>query len=195
MASPLAILRSVSGEEPRNTILWKWREAVSRALDNIERAYAISFPALRVGRGATAPSTIEAGPSLGYQMGVDYLLYAEEPLHPLRDASRPIICGLGWAPTASEAAKTVTWTLNIGFEEEGHSVAVADFSVSASEIAVPATAALYARTALLIPSASLAAVPGADELHIQITRGASEFGPTSAPAIHHLAVLQPITLE
>lgn len=167
-----------------SSLLGQWRLAVADRFADVD----VGYPQLRVGRGLTAPTAIEAGPSMGWQMDVGFLLYAERPLHSKRDPAQNIILGLGWAPTSSEAGKTVTWQFAIGLEMAGSLVSTVDLTLTAADIAVPETAAEYVRTSVQIPAASIPST--ADEIHVRITRVLTELDPTASPAIHHLVVVQ-----
>jgi hypothetical protein len=152
----------------------------------------IVFPQIRIGGGATAPTLIEAGPTLGWLFTIGDLLYCEVPLPSNVDRTQPVVIGIAWAPSGSEVGKTVRWQTDIGFEENGALVtAISD--TRTADAAVPAVAATYVRTGISIPAATWAADPDTDEFHIRVTRVASAGAePVAEPGIHHIAVIFPI---
>jgi hypothetical protein len=174
--------------------LGEWAQKVSLDLDAVAEAYDITFPTLRL--SPTVPPTIvEAGPTLGYLFvpgPPGNYLYAESPFHPRVDRSKSVIIGLGWAPAASEVGRTATWSLSIGLEKTGALVTAIDLTKTLSDLAVPAVAATYQRSAFVLSAAEWAADPDTDEMHIRITRLASTGVEATLPGVHHLAVIQPL---
>jgi hypothetical protein len=150
----------------------------------------VVFPQIRIGLGATAPAIIEAGPTTGWLFAVGSLAYSETPLHPRLNRTQNIVVGIGWAPSGSQAGRTVTWRLAVLFAELGSTVTVIDETIDALDQAVPPVVATYARSSFVITPAMLAAHPTADELHMRLTRVATAADPAVPPGLHHVAVIQ-----
>lgn len=178
----------VFNEEYRNFLE---SAGISTGLDIVTRD--VTYPSIRIGSGITAPTSAEAGPTLGWVFDINDRCYVEQRIHPLCDRSQNIILGISWAPSGSEAGKTVSWQIDVGGEKDGKSVAIIDATITGTDISVPSTAAEYVRTGLSIPS-SVFSDTDVEELHIRITRIASSSDPTTAPGIHHIAVIQHLTV-
>lgn len=122
------------------------------------------------------------------------LAYFEFPLAALLDRREDILVGVSWAPAGSQAAKTVSWKLEVGAEKAGSIVTDIDATVLSEDIACPAVAATYVRTGILIP-ASTVTDADVDELHCKLTRIAASADPAAAPGLHHIYVRQTLDLS
>ena len=162
--------------------------------DGTTRALSVSethveFPHIRIGTGLTAPTLIEAGPTLGYLFTVDDVCYAEVPLHPSINRESPVILGCSWAPSGSESAKTVSWKFEVLACKVGAVITTIDATLTAADQAVPTVVGTYSHSAVVVP-ASLLVDPDVDEFHFKVTRIAASADPTSEPGIHHLVCVQ-----
>ncbi len=141
---------------------------------------------------ASAPVPIEAGPTLGYLMANTNMVYCELPFDSMIDRSRNLVLGIGWAPSASENNKTVTWRFDVGLMKAGKSLLIIDVTADALNTAVPATVAEYAHTGIVLTPAQWATDPAFDEIHLRITRIATGADPVNPPGIHHIVFVQPL---
>lgn len=193
MGSLTSLLLSTKGERSLSSAWGRWAFEVSRKLGVLESSLFLSSGDVRIDP-ATAPVPVAVGPTYGWLFTTvpQCFAYTELQIQPLADRSKPLIVGLGWAPAGSEAGKTAKWTLDIGLEREGSDVAQIDLTKSMT-IAVPDTAAMYARTAFVLTAAEWDDV-GTDELHVRITREASATDPALPPGLHHVVLLQYLKL-
>lgn len=152
----------------------------------------VIFPPWRVGP-ANAPTNTVIGPTQGWQFAIGNLVYTEVPIIHGADRTKDITVGVAWAPIGNEAAKVVTWQLDVGFEKAGKSLTTIDATYQAVDQAVPATAGIYVHTAIVIPAADWGADPATDELHIRLSRLVSSADPVTDPGIHHNANIQTLT--
>lgn len=184
-----SLLRAAAGRASLHDPLGKWRLAVSELLDY--EATQVFYPWIRF--GATVPTVVEAGPTVGWLFGLTPtdpntdVCYVEFPIA-LFDRSQPIVFGVAWAPAASDAAANVSWHVDIGAESTGSVVTTIDATVEALDVPAPTVAATYARTGLVIAPAVFAD-PAVDELHCKLYRVASSSAPSLPPGLHHIAII------
>lgn len=79
MSKVSALLRASGGQLYGSAA---WREEVSRLLDVAASKILVTMGQIRVGAAPTAPTLIEAGPTLGWLMAVGNYLYTELALDP-----------------------------------------------------------------------------------------------------------------
>lgn len=152
----------------------------------------VTYPHIRVmDTGGSRPVPAPKGPTAGWTFQVGDFLYFEVPLHQKLDRTQQIVIGVGWSPNGSQAAKTVTWRIDLAGEKLGIDVTAIGDTTDAVDEAVPATTGLYARTGLLV-AAAVYADPAIDELHVRLTRLATAADPAADPDVHHIVVVQPL---
>lgn len=153
----------------------------------------MDLKSVRIGTGGTAPVSTEAGPTQGWLFDVADLGYQEFGLAPNVDRSLPIIIGFSWAPSGAEAAKVVSWQLDVCKAGVGKNIATIDTTKSLVDVAVGAAAAIYVHSAFTLTPAEWGGADAVvDELHVRLQRIASTTDPVSPPGVHHMVCIQPL---
>lgn len=148
--------------------------------------------AIEIGTGGTAPTSIEAGPTRGWLFAIGDLGYQEFALQPTVDRSKPIIISLGWAPSATEVAKNVSWQLDICKAGVGKNIASIDTTKASADVPC-GPVAIYIHTGFTLTPAEWGATdPVVDELHVRLQRIAAAADPVSPPGGHHIICIQPL---
>lgn len=144
---------------------------------------------IRLGTGASAPTTIASGATLGYSMAVNDVLYAEHPFHRQLDRNRDVTVAVSWAPGGSQAGRTLTWRLNVVPIIFGTTNLTGNLGTAFDQVdvAVPDTVGFYTATLFTIPASLLT---GANEFHYRVIRLASTADPAADPAIHHVSTTE-----
>lgn len=159
----------------------------STGLDSITRD--IRYPQIRIIAGSVnEPPATEAGPTMGWLFDLFDRAYFEVPLAPMRDPTKDIIIGVGWATSATEANTFVSWQIDVTAMYVGRNLTEVDTTLTLSDL--PGTAvALYNHDAFTVPVADLD--PNGDELHVRLIRyPATGNDASSPPGLHHIIVIQ-----